>query len=164
MHVSNTVCIHVHVHYDVRRYVVTDWSFALAADFLFPCFFVFPPANPSNFSHCKCSGFPFFFSTEVLFCIYVQWWVERQEAVEVQDEKTGKMRRDAGRLIITIYIIDLAIIEFVCQLIKWQPVSVSDTACSTSSTVEMEVASCANVCEYTCSQIPHSGCIHVKDQ
>ncbi len=23
-------------------------------DFLFPRFLVFPPANPSNFSHCKC--------------------------------------------------------------------------------------------------------------
>ncbi len=33
--------------------VVTDLSNVLA-DFLFPCFLVFPPANLSNFSHCKC--------------------------------------------------------------------------------------------------------------
>ncbi len=33
--------------------VVTDWSYALVW-FLFPCFLVVPPANPSNFSHCKC--------------------------------------------------------------------------------------------------------------
>ncbi len=26
----------------------------LSPDFLFPRFLVFPPANPSNFSHCKC--------------------------------------------------------------------------------------------------------------
>ncbi len=26
----------------------------LSPDFLFPCFLVFPPANPSNFSYCKC--------------------------------------------------------------------------------------------------------------
>ncbi len=26
----------------------------LSPDFLFPCFLVYPPANPSNFSHCKC--------------------------------------------------------------------------------------------------------------
>ncbi len=31
--------------------VVTDW---LSSDFLFPRFLVVPPANPSNFSHCKC--------------------------------------------------------------------------------------------------------------
>ncbi len=67
-------------------------------DFLFPCFLVFPPANPSNFSHWILSGFP-----KVLFqyrSIILYGWVERQEAVEVQDEKTGKMRRHAGRLII----------------------------------------------------------------
>ncbi len=32
-------------------------------DFLFPCFLVFPPVNPSNFSHCKCFSIriPFLF-------------------------------------------------------------------------------------------------------
>ncbi len=28
----------------------------LSPDFLFPCFLVFPPANPSNLSHCNLSG------------------------------------------------------------------------------------------------------------
>ncbi len=34
--------------------VVTDWSFALAR-FLVSTLFGVSPANPSNFSHCKCS-------------------------------------------------------------------------------------------------------------
>ncbi len=35
------------------NYVVTDWSSARRISY-FPCFLVFPPANSSNFSHCKC--------------------------------------------------------------------------------------------------------------
>ncbi len=53
----------------------------LSPDFLFPCFLVFPPANPSNFSHCKCFSIqiPFLFQYRSII-FYVQ--VEHQEAVE----------------------------------------------------------------------------------
>ncbi len=48
-------------------------------DFLFPRFLVLPPANPVFLS-----GFPFR-------CTFNKW-----SSIEVQDEKTGKMRRHAG--------------------------------------------------------------------
>ncbi len=55
----------------------------LSPDFVFPCFLVFPPANPSNFSHCKCFSIRIQYRSIIF---YVQ--VEHQEAVEFQD-RTG---------------------------------------------------------------------------
>ncbi len=75
---ASTLAVHVHD-------VVTDRSYA--CDFLFPRFLVFPPANPSNFSHCKCFSIriPFLFQCRSII-FYVQEAVE--EAVEFQD-RTG---------------------------------------------------------------------------
>ncbi len=55
----------------------------LSPDFLFPRFLVFPPANPSNFSIQ-------ILSTQyrsIILYVQMKCEVERQEAVEVQDDK-----------------------------------------------------------------------------
>ncbi len=60
----------------------------LSPDFLFPRFLVFPPANPSNFSHCKCFSIriPFLFQyRSTIFYIQVE---HQEEIVEFQD-RTG---------------------------------------------------------------------------
>ena len=64
----------------------------LSSDFLCPCFFVVPLANPSNFSHCKCfsSRIPFLFqySLRIMTCISGT----SRGSTEVQEEKTGLIR------------------------------------------------------------------------
>ncbi len=63
----------------------------LSPDFLFPRFLVFPPANPSNFSHCKCFSIriPFLFQyRSIIFYVQVEHQEAAEEAVEFQD-RTG---------------------------------------------------------------------------
>ncbi len=75
-------------------------------DFLFPRFLVFPPANPSNFSHCKCFSIriPFLFQYRSIICTFKMKCISgtSRSSIEVQDEKTGKMRRHAGLIIIML--------------------------------------------------------------
>ncbi len=84
-------------------------------DFLFPCFLVFPPANPSNFSHCKInvflSGFPFFSVQKYYFVHSIMKCGSgtSRSSVEVQDEKTEETCR-TGIIIINV--------EFMSQLTK----------------------------------------------
>ncbi len=62
----------------------------LSPDFLFPCFLVFPPANPSNFLHCKCFSIqiPFLFqyrSISYAFNITRSGTSTDKSSIEVQD-------------------------------------------------------------------------------
>ncbi len=65
------------------HYVVTDWSLAC-----FHAFWCFPRPILAIFhiANVFLSGFPFFFSTEVL-CDEIQKW-NVKSSIEVQDEKT----------------------------------------------------------------------------
>ncbi len=69
----------------------------LSPDFLFPCFLVYPPANPSNFSHCKCFSIriPFLFQyRSIIFYVQVEHQEAVKEAVEFQD-RTGVLLEKA---------------------------------------------------------------------
>ncbi len=66
----------------------------LSSDFLFPRFLVVPPANPSNFSHCKCfsNRIPFLFqyrsiNLRIMTCMHISG--TSRGSTEVQEEKTG---------------------------------------------------------------------------
>ena len=66
-------------------------------DFLFPRFLVFPPANPSTFYPDSLS-----FSVQKYYFVRSIMSGTSRSSIEVQDEKTGKMRRHAGLIIIML--------------------------------------------------------------
>ncbi len=70
-------------------------------DFLFPRFLVFPPAILAIFhiANVFLSGFPLFFSTEVLYFVRSIMKCVSGTSRSSIDEKTGKMRRHAGLII-----------------------------------------------------------------
>ncbi len=79
----------------------------LSPDFLFPRFLVFPLANPSNFSHCKCFSIRISFLFQYRSIIfYVQ--VEHQEAVEEAVEFQERTEDKTGlEYIIAVYHVEL---------------------------------------------------------
>ncbi len=102
MHANDASTLAVHVH-DVVTVM-------LSPDFLFPRFLVFPPANPSNLSHCILSGFPFLFQyRSIIFYIEVEHQEAVEEAVEFQD-RTG--------VLLLLFIILNCLIRVKCSVAK----------------------------------------------
>ncbi len=122
-------------------------------DFLFPCFLVFPLANPSNFSHCKCFSIriPFLFQYRSII-FYVQ--VEHQEAVEEAVEC-----QDRTRVLLLLFI---TLNYFIIIIAAWIN-SICTHACRSRCTLKCSVAKAGGL-TYMLMVDRSSKCINVTYQ